>query len=77
MPTVAFILSIIKAIPAIESIFKSLVSLYYEQIDAAYDSRVSANQKKREAIVAALQKEGLTDENRDNLRRLLYDISRG
>jgi len=77
MSTVAFILSIIKAIPAIESIFKSLVSLYYEQIDAAYDSRVSANQKKREAIVAALQKEGLTDENRDNLRRMLYDLSRG
>ena len=77
MSTVAFILSIIKAIPAIESIFKSLVALYYEQVDAAYDSRVSANQKKREAIVAALQKEGLTDENRDNLRRMLYDLSRG
>jgi hypothetical protein len=77
MSTVAFILSIIKAIPAIESIFKSLVALYYEQVDAAYDSHVSANQKKREAIIAALQKEGLTDENRDNLRRMLYDLSRG
>jgi hypothetical protein len=77
MPTAAFILSIIKAIPAIESIFKSLITLYYQQIDAAYDAHVSANQKKREAIIAALQKEGLTDENRDSLRRLLYDISRG
>jgi hypothetical protein len=77
MPTAAFILSIIKAIPAIESIFKSLITLYYQQIDAAYDAHVSVNQKKREAIIAALQKEGLTDENRDYLRRLLYDISRG
>jgi len=77
MPTVAFILSIIKAIPALEAIFKQVIDLYYQQIDAAYNEHVSINQKKREAITAALQKEGLSDENRDNLRHMLYDLSRG
>jgi hypothetical protein len=77
MPTVAFILSIIKAIPALEAIFKQVIDLYYQQVDAAYNEHVSINQKKREAIIAALQKEGLSDENRDNLRHMLYDLSRG
>ena len=77
MQTVALILSIIKAIPTLEAIFKQAINLYYQQIDATYNEHVSANQKKREAIIAALQKEGLTDENRDNLRRMLYDLSRG
>ena len=76
MQTVALILSIIKAIPTLEAIFKQVINLYYQQIDATYNEHVSANQKKREAIIAALQKEGLTDENRDNLRRMLYDLSR-
>lgn len=74
---ISLILGIIKAIPVIESIFKQVIDLYYSQLDASYDAHVSANQKKREAIVAALQKDGLTDENRDTLRRLLYDLSRG
>ena len=77
MQAVALILSIIKAIPALEAIFKQAIVLYYQQIDATYNEHVSFNQKKREAIIAALQKEGLTDENRDSLRHMLYDLSRG
>jgi hypothetical protein len=72
----AFILSLIKAIPALEKIFSSVVELYYVQVDVADQNRVTAKEKKKTAIFAALKSGEISDENKNNLRRILYDISR-
>jgi len=76
LQTAAFILSLIKAIPALEKLFSSVVDLYYSQLDAADQNRVTAKQKKRTAIFAALKSGEISDENKNNLRRILYDLSR-
>ena len=77
MQAAAFILSLIKAIPALEKLFSSVVNLYYQQVDAADQNQVSAKDKKKAAIFAALKASEISDENKNNLRRVLYDISRG
>lgn len=75
MGSAAFILSFIKAIPAIRDIFLKTMELYYASVDAAdYDS-VTRSAKKRDSVIAALKLPGLKDEERNNLRRVLYDLS--
>ncbi len=76
MQAAAFILSVIKAIPAFEKLFSSVVNLYYQQLEAADQSQVSAKEKKKAAIFAALKASEISDENKNSLRRVLYDISR-
>ena len=77
MQLAALILTVVKAIPALEKIFSQCIQLYYASIDASNQSRVLALEKKREAILLSLKNEALTDENRNSLRRILYDLSRG
>jgi hypothetical protein len=77
MQLAAIILTIVKAVPAFEKIFSQCIQLYYSSVNAADQSRVLALEKKREAIVLSLKNEALTDENRNSLRRILYDLSRG
>jgi hypothetical protein len=77
MQLAAVLLTVIKAIPALEKIFSQCIQLYYSSVNAADQSRVAANEKKREVILLSLKNENLTDENRNSLRRILYDISRG
>jgi hypothetical protein len=73
----ALVLSIIKAVPYFEKMFSQCIQLYYASVNAADESRVLALEKKREVILKSLKYEALTDENRNSLRRILYDISRG
>lgn len=77
MQAAAFILTIIKAIPAFEKLFSSVVNLYYQQVEAADQNQVSAKEKKKAAVFAALKASEISDENKNSLRRVLYDISRG
>jgi hypothetical protein len=72
----ALILAIAKAIPAFKDMYLESIDLYYAQIDAADQSGVSKNAKKRDALLAALKSKELTDEQRNTLRRALYDTSR-
>jgi hypothetical protein len=77
MQLAAVLLTVIKAIPALEKIFSQCIQLYYSSVSAADQSRVAANEKKREAILLSLKNENLNDENKNSLHRILYDISRG
>ena len=76
MEFAALFLSIIKAVPAFRDIFVKSIDLYYEQVNAADTNTVSRNSRKRDALVSVLKLPGLSNEKRNELRRILYDISR-
>lgn len=70
------IVSIIKMIPLIEKIFSKTVEIYYYQLDLADQNKTQRISKKRDALLASLKLQGLSDEQKNNIRRLLYDLSR-
>lgn len=73
----AFLLGVIKAIPLLHSLFLKIVELYYIQQDIADENRVNAKATEREKILAELKQKDLTDERRNELRKALYNASRG
>ena len=70
------ILGIIKVIPSLERIFLKVSDLYFYQLQVADQNSSNKNAHKRDALLSSLQQKGLTDEQRDTIRRMLFDISR-
>lgn len=72
----AFIVALLKAVPAAQAIFEEAVSLYYAEENRQDQNRNSEIEEERSAIAAALKQPGLTDENRRALRKRLILLSR-
>lgn len=72
----AFIIALIKALPAAEKIFQRSVDLYFAQQEAAEHERYQKKKATRDAIIAAMTRQGVTDEELKELRRSLYDLNR-
>jgi hypothetical protein len=72
----AFIVSLIKTIPLIHDVFMKVVELYYVQMDAKDEANSTQVGMERDKIIAELRKKGLTDEERNKLRKDLYSLSR-
>lgn len=70
------ILAFLKAIPSIERLYVKTIELYFAQIDVADQNSVNKNSKKRDALLASLKIQGLSDDQKNEIRRMLYDISR-
>lgn len=70
------VLAILKAIPSIERLYLKTIELYFSQLDVADQNSVNKNAKKRDALLASLQLQGLSDDQKSQIRRMLYDISR-
>jgi hypothetical protein len=70
------ILAFLKAIPSIERLYVKTIELYFAQIDVADQNSVNKNAKKRDALLSSLKLQGLSDEQKNQIRRMLYDISR-
>jgi hypothetical protein len=70
------ILAVLKAIPSIERLYVKTIELYFAQIDVADQNAVNKNAKKRDALLSSLKLQGLSDEQKNQIRRMLYDISR-
>lgn len=76
MEWASLILGIVKAIPAVEKIYKRSIDLYYAELNARDINNVNKVREQREALLASLKAPGLTDENRANIRRILYTLSK-
>lgn len=70
----AALLAVFKAIPALWNIYQKSVELYIKEQNAADQANVNNVREKREALLASLKQPGLSDENRANLRHLLYSL---
>lgn len=71
---IALLLSVFKAVPAIWSIYQMTVDLYIKQMNEQDESNVNNVREKREALIASLTQPGLSNENRDRIRRILYSL---
>jgi|688.fasta_scaffold55836_11 hypothetical protein len=76
MSWAAFIVSLVKAIPLLHELFMKCVDLYYQQMDAKDEANTQEIGMEREKVISELQKKDLTDEQRNQLRRNLYTISK-
>ena len=73
--TAAMILAVLKAIPALQKIFESVIDLYFKQQEAADNNAYDKKKAARDAIIAAMMKTGVTDVELRDLRRSLYDLN--
>lgn len=76
MGTAAAILAILKAIPALEAIYLQTVDLYFKAQEAADLNHMAKNKAVRDALIAAMLRHGVTDNELKEIRRHLYAISR-
>jgi hypothetical protein len=77
MTVAAFVLAILKAIPATQKIFEQVIDLYYASQSAADHTRYAKKKAHRDAIIAAMKRPEVTDDELKDLRRALYDLNRG
>lgn len=70
------IVAIAKALPAARAIVDQVVVLYYSNQQRQDDSHMTEIEEEREAIVSSLKQPGMTDANRNALRRRLIALSR-
>lgn len=73
----AAILALIKAFPLALKVFSQVIDLYFGQQEAADSSHYSKKKIKRDALLFAMTKPGITDEEIKNIRRALYDLGSG
>jgi hypothetical protein len=69
------LLAFFKALPVLWKIYKESVDLYLKQQD---NSDIKAYDKKkyeRNALISAMQKQGVTDEELRSLRLALYNLN--
>lgn len=76
MEIAAVILSFVKAIPSLEKIYLMTVELYFKQQEAADQNHYDEKKVHRDALILAMTKQGVTDEELKNIRRALYDLNR-
>ena len=75
--TAATLLAIFKAIPALQRLFEEAVDLYFMQQAASDQNRYSKKKATRDAIIKAMQKPGIKDEEIKELRISLYNLNHG
>ena len=75
MELAAVILSVIKAIPALEKIYSQTVDLYFKQQEAADINRTDKKKAQRDAFIAAMLRPGVTDAELKDLRFALYSLN--
>ena len=75
MELAAVILTVIKAIPAIEKLYSQTVDLYFKQQEAADINRMDKKKTQRDAFIAAMLRPGVTDNELKDLRRALYNLN--
>ena len=74
--TAALLLSIFKAIPALEKIYLESISLYFKQQEAADINRSDKKKTERDALIAAMMRPGVLDNELKDLRLALYNLNR-
>jgi hypothetical protein len=70
----AALLAFAKAIPALWNIYQLSVELYIKEQNAADERNVNRTKEQRNSLLKALGQPGLSDEDRNNLRRLLHSL---
>lgn len=75
MFTAATFLAIVKAIPALEKIYSQSIDLYLKQQSAADNNAYDKKKAERDALVAAMMKPGVTDNELRDLRHALYNLN--
>lgn len=68
-------LSFFKAIPILWKIYQESVDLYVRQQEIADKDKFEKKRYERNAIIAAMMKPGVTDEELRSLRIALYNIN--
>lgn len=68
------IYAVIKALPAARDIFVRVQDMFYADLSRRDEGNVNENAKKRDALVASLKQPGLTEEQRDEIRNLLFNL---
>ena len=76
MQFLAFIVALVKAIPSLEKTFLTLIDLYYTAMDAKDENETTKVMTEREKLIAKLRQKDLTDEERNNIRKALYSLSK-
>lgn len=72
----AMIVTLAKGVKAFRDIYEESVVLYYANENRTDQNAQSEIQEEREAIVASLKQPGMTDANRNILRKRLIALSR-
>jgi hypothetical protein len=75
MEIAAAILAFIKAVPAFEKIYSQTIDLYFKQQEAADINRLDKKKSERDALIAGMIRQGVTDEELKDLRRALYNLN--
>jgi hypothetical protein len=72
----AFLVTVFKGSQALRDLFQETVRLYYAAEEAADTREMSEIDKQRDALAAALKQPGMTDAQRNTIRRQLIALSR-
>ena len=76
MEIAAVILSLVKALPAIEKMYLMTVELYFKQQEAADQDYYDEKKVHRDALISAMLRPGVKEDELKNIRRALYDLNR-
>lgn len=72
----ALIVAVAKAIPALQKIFEDAMDIYWKQQSAADQDGYDKKKAERDALITAMMKPGVTDNELKDLRRALYELNR-
>jgi hypothetical protein len=75
MITGATLLAFFKAWPAAWKIYEQSITLYFAQQSASDNNRHDRKKAAREAIIAAIMRPGVSDEELKDLRHSLYFLN--
>lgn len=75
MSAAALILAVLKSIPALEAIYVSTIDLYFKQQSATDNDNYDKKKAARDAIITAMMRPEVTNEELRDLRRSLYDLN--
>lgn len=70
------LVALFKALPAIKSLVDQFTELWIYSQEIKDENKTLQKQKQREVLLKSLQNKELTNDERANLRRLLYDINK-
>lgn len=76
MEWATLLVTIFKGSQALRDIYERSVVLYYADQQRRDDGQMTEIEEEREAIAASLKQPGLSDANRNSLRRRLIALSR-
>ena len=71
----AILLSFFKAIPVLWKIYQESVDLYIKQQEVSDQNRFDKKKHERNALIAAMLRPGVTDEELRSLRTALYNLN--